>query len=218
MKIVACALALVGVGLLVTLPAPSAHAQGATCQTAKFSDTVLQRLPDVRDFCHDVVTRDGESYAVIKAGLVRSNRDGMTVRIKKPDGTMSDKRYFRVKPDFRVLVKGKPTRVDHLALGQELTAYVKVTEPVIALEPASPSEALTPTALEEAPPTQVAEATPPPAMPRTASILPLLGLGGVVLVLLGTLLLAVSVLFRGMRPPTLSQRSNSLRWRSSASQ
>jgi hypothetical protein len=203
MKTVARALALVGVGLLATLPAPSAHAQGVTCQTAKFSDTVLQRLPDVRDFCHDVVTRDGENYAVIKAGLVRSNRDGLTVRIKKPDGTMSDKRYFRVKPDFRVLVKGKPTRVDHLALGQELTAYVKVTEPVIALEPASPSEHLTPTALEE-PPTQVAEATPPPAMPRTASFLPLLGLGGVVLVLLGTLLLALSVLFRRKHRPSLS--------------
>jgi hypothetical protein len=213
MKTVACSLALVGVGLLATLPAPSAHAQGVTCQTAKFSDTVQQRLPEVRDFCHDVVTRDGENYAVIKAGLVRSNRDGLTVRIKKPDGTMSDKRYFRVKPDFRVLINGKPTRLDRVALGQELTAYVKVTEPVIALEPASPSEHLTPPALEDAPPTQGAEATtPPPEMPRTASFLPLLGLGGVALVLLGTLLLGLSVLFRGMRRPTVFRRTNSLRW------
>ena len=94
MKTVARLLALVGVALLATLPAPSAHAQGVTCQTAKFSDTVVQRLPNVRDFCHDVVTRDGENYAVIKARLVRSNRDELTVRIKRPDGTMSDKRYF----------------------------------------------------------------------------------------------------------------------------
>ena len=42
----------------------------------------------------------------------------------------------RRKPEFRVKVDGKPVSVRNLAVGQELTAYVKVSEPVIALEPA----------------------------------------------------------------------------------
>ena len=33
-------------------------------------------------------------------------------------------------------IDGKPVSVRNLAVGQELTAYVKVSDPVIALEPA----------------------------------------------------------------------------------
>jgi len=47
-------------------------------------------------------------------------------------------------------------------------------------------------------------------MPRTAGVMPLLGVLGVTLLLLVTLLLRMSGLFRAVRPPTMARWSESL--------
>ena len=107
---------------------------------------------------------------------------GLDERVSfKPDGSYSKQITVRPKSDLRVLVDGKPARVRDLATGQEITAYVKVREPEIALAPADESESFEAMPIEE-PEEQMA------ALPATASMLPLLGLLGGVSLLFGGLL------------------------------
>src|SRR6185295_9581193 len=89
------------------------------------------------------------------------------------------------RPGFRVLIDGKPTRIEDLAIGQELTAYVKVTEPVVTLEPGSEEEPLEPSVSKEEP---LAAAAAQPALPQTASALPLVVIGGLLFMLVACVL------------------------------
>jgi hypothetical protein len=76
--------------------------------------------------------------------------------------------------------------VRNLAVGQQLTAYVKVSDPVISLEPAEPTEQLAAFPIEEAAPAPVAANTAD--MPRTAGPMPtVLSLGGLLLAFAGML-------------------------------
>ena len=100
---------------------------------------MLAKFPRIKEACLDIINKDGQDYAVVKADLVRTRPGAATIRPKLPDGTRADTRVVRVSPGFRVLVDGKETRVEDLAVGQELTAYVKVTQPQMALAPADNS-------------------------------------------------------------------------------
>jgi hypothetical protein len=97
----------------------------------------------------------------------------MRVRIKQPDGTYAQAMSIKTKPERRVLIDGKPVQVADLAPDQEITAYVRVDKPMIALPPASESEPL------EAEPFAAAEpvvARAEPQMPHTAGPLELVAL------------------------------------------
>ena len=108
-------------------------------------------MPDVRDLCLRIEERDGQEFAVVEAEVSRVyNRDALEVRFKRPDGSKSSARYFKTAPDRRVLIEGKPTRVRDLVVGQELTTFIKVKEPVIAPEPAL-GDPLDPVPLEAQP-------------------------------------------------------------------
>jgi hypothetical protein len=63
----------------------------------------------------------------------------MTVRVKRSDGTLSDPIGVNVAPNERLNINGKPTAIQDVASGQELTAYINVTDPGIA--PAQSDEA-----------------------------------------------------------------------------
>jgi hypothetical protein len=181
--------------------APGVFAQGQSpqCQRVQFSEQVLERFPNAPEECLDVITRDGQQYAVFKADLIRTANNGVRVRMKKPDGSFGESRFIRTSPQLRVLVDGDKVRVRDLAVGQTLTAYVKVTEPVIALAPESETVALqlvpleaadTRVAAADAAPADSAPAPAPaesPQMPETASSLPEIGAAGAVLITLGAL-------------------------------
>jgi hypothetical protein len=155
------------------------QAQTATCQNAQYNPDVLAKFPNIQKACSEVISKDGQDYAVVKARLDRVDPSGRVhVRVKQPDGSYSKQISIRPRSDLRVQVDGKPARVSDLATGQEITAYVKVREPAIALAPADASEPLVSLPIEE-PQEQLA------ALPATASILPLFGLLGWVLLLLG---------------------------------
>jgi hypothetical protein len=158
----------------------------AGCQKVQFSQEVLNRFPNAPKACLDVISRDGQDYAVFKAQLDRVSGNTMRVRIKKPDGTYADAMNIETNPERRVLIDGKPVQVADLAPDQEITAYVRVDKPMIALPPPSESEPL------DAVPLPVAEpvmARAEPAMPHTASQVGLLGV-------LGTFLWAVALAVR----------------------
>ncbi len=171
-------------GATALLGGVAAPALAATCADAQFSQAVLDRFPNIRAVCSEVITKDGQDYAVVKGDLVRTGTNAVYMKFKLADGTKSDTRKIETRPEFRVKVDGKPVSVRNLAVGQELTAYVKVTEPQIALEPAV-EEPLVLTPIEPAAAT-VAENTAD--MPHTASALPsAAGLGALLLAFAGML-------------------------------
>jgi len=172
--------------VLAMLPAVAGAQQPAICERVEFSQDVLARFPDIRKACLDVISKDGQEYAVVKADLVRATARRMTIRVKLPDGTHAEPRAINVKPGFRLNVDGRATPVDEIAVGQEITAYVNVNDPGIALAPAEASDPVefTPVPAEPEPaPEPVAAA--PAEMPKTATQLPLLGAFGVALLALG---------------------------------
>jgi hypothetical protein len=175
---IGCAIGVLGTVAAVT----DVQAQKMSCQTATFSEEVLTRFPRAREGCLEITERNGEPYALYKAEVTRVRSDGVDVRFKLPEGGKSDRRYIKTRPEFRVLIDGRATRVRDLAVGQELTAYVKVREPVVALAQPADEPVAEPVPLEAVEPaveTRVAE-----AMPQTASALPLFALLGSGLVLL----------------------------------
>jgi hypothetical protein len=168
-----------GLALAVLLGGGLAQAQTVSCQTAQFSDAVVQRFPNVRSVCLNIIVKDGQQYATVTGHFLRASGNTVYVRFKMPDGSYSDTRAIKTKPEFRTMVNGSPTRVSDLATDQELSVYVKVTEPQIAMVPAAPTE---PLYLEPIPPSMPAPApAAAPVMPKTASQLPALGMLGVAL-------------------------------------
>ena len=181
--------AFLGVGSLVLalIPAAAMAQQPAVCQRVEFSAEVLARFPNIRDACLDVISRDGQEFAVVKADLVRATPRRMTVRVKRPDGTRTDPMGINVAANARVNINGRMTPIDQVAIGQELSVYIHVSDPGIALasEEPGPVEFTPVTAEPEPAPAPVAEAAPAPEMPKTATRLPLAGTIGFLLLALG---------------------------------
>ena len=121
--------------VLALLPAVAGAQQPAVCERVEFSQDVLARFPNIRKACLDVISKDGQEYAVVKADLVRATARRMTVRVKLPDGTHAEPRAINVKPGFRLNVDGRATPVDEISVGQEITAYVNVKDPGISTRP-----------------------------------------------------------------------------------
>jgi hypothetical protein len=173
------------IGVTAVLGGVAAPALAADCAAAQFSQAVLDRFPNIRMVCSEIIEKDGQQYAVVKGDLVRTGSNAVYMKFKLADGTKSDTRKIETKPDFRVKIDGKPVSVRNLAVGQELTAYVKVSDPVIALEPAVASDPIDAYPIEEAGPAMAANTA---EMPRTASPMPAVaGLGALLLAFAGML-------------------------------
>ena len=153
------------------------HAQTVTCQNAQYDPELLVKFPNLAKACSSIVQKGGEDYAVVKARLDRVNASGtVALRVKHADGSYSKQITIKPRSDLRVQVDGKPARVSDLATNQEITAYVKVSAPVMALAPVDETAPIETYPIEE--PQQMA------ALPATASMVPLLGLlGGCVIVI-----------------------------------
>jgi hypothetical protein len=174
-----------------SMAAESPAAESPGCPNVKFSDAVLQRFPHAQDACLDVITKGGEQYGVFKADLSSVQGNTVRVRMRLPDGSYSDTKSIRTSPNLRVLVDGKPYAVNELAPNQELTTYIRVEQPMIALAPANqedPVEAV-PLAAPEPPAATERVASAAPTMPHTASQLALS-------MLMGLFCLAVALAMR----------------------
>lgn len=174
------------------VPALAGAQQPAACERVEFSAEVQARFPNIREACLDVINKDGEDYAVVKANLVRATARRMTVQVKRPDGSLSEPIGVNVKPNERLNIGGRMTPIQDVAVGQELTAYIHVTDPGIALASDVEDVEFTPVPAEPAPePAAPATAAAPaaeapaPEMPRTATLLPLAGTIGLLLLAIG---------------------------------
>ena len=120
---------------------------------------------------------------VRKAEVVR--RDGQTIIIRNQEGKLVQ--YRNVPENIKLMSGDREMRYNDLRAGMELTAYIvheertEITEQDIAVAgqaPAKPKPAPAPQAAPAAP------AAPAPVLPKTASSLPLVGLGGIALLIL----------------------------------
>jgi hypothetical protein len=177
----------------------TAHTQNKDdCNSVQFSDDILSRFPNAADSCLDVISREGQEYAVFRVQLERVRRNTLHVRFHNPDGSRGPRTRIDTQPDFRVLVEGEPTRVRDLAANQELTAYVRVDSPMVALAPATQTEAwhvvplvLVPANQQTAgeseeggdDATRLASADSDPAMPDTAGPAPFAATVGLLFVM-----------------------------------
>jgi hypothetical protein len=161
-----------------------------TCQTANFSEAVRAKMPSIRKSCLEITQHDGSPSAVMRATVTRVRDNGIEVRFMMPDGSQGDRRFIETHPDLEVLVGGSPMRVHDLAVGQELTAYIKVTEPVLELAQ-PPSEAPVPVQAKELPPPAPEPTHLARAMPPTGGPIPLIAL-------IGATLLTLSGVLRGV--------------------
>jgi hypothetical protein len=163
--------------LLAGLSASAAlmAAESPGCPDVKFSPSVLEKFPRAQEACLDVITKGGQQYAVFKADLTGVQGNTVRVRVRLPDGSYSDTKSIRTKPDLHVLIDGKAYSVSELAPNQELTTYIRVDQPMIALAPANqsdPVDAVPMAATEpETPQPRSTEhlAAAAPVMPHTAS-------------------------------------------------
>lgn len=162
------------------------------CGAVAFSDEILERFPRAPEACLDVITRDGQEYAVFNARLTEVRGNTLRMRFRHPDGTLGPMTSVTAPSDFRVLINGEPTRVSDVAPNQDLKAYVQVSRPMVALEPADTSQRMliVPLAVEQVAEqepmeeegtdrTRLAEAAEDPEMPATASPAPLSAVFGV---------------------------------------
>jgi hypothetical protein len=169
-----------------------AQAQSSECKSVRFGEAVLSRFPNVADACLDVITREGQQYAVIKMQLDEVRGNTVRVRVRQPDGGYGKPMNITTQPERRVLIEGKPVRVSELAPNQELTAYVRVDRPMLALAPPTETEPLEAVPI---PASEPALASAEPTMPHTAGNLGLLAL-------LGQFLLVVALTLSTLRKRT----------------
>lgn len=155
------------VGLFASAALTAAENPG--CPNVKFSAEVLQRFPRAQEACLDVISKGGEQYAVFKADLTGVQGNTVRVRVKLPDGSYSEPRSIKTNPKLRVLVDGKPYTVSELAPNQELTTYIRVDQPMIALAPANETDPVDAVPLAAPEPAQETRLAAAPAMPHTAS-------------------------------------------------
>jgi hypothetical protein len=176
----------VGSLVLAMIPAAALAQQPEACQRVEFSAAVLERFPNIRTACLDVITKEGQTYAVVRASLVRASQRRMVVRVRLPDGTQSDPLGINVNTNERVNIEGRMVPIRNLAVGQDISAYINVKDPGIAVasEAAGPVE-FTPITAEPEPEPVAEAAAPAPEMPKTATRLPLLGTLGLFLLAAG---------------------------------
>jgi hypothetical protein len=179
--------------LVLMLPLLAANAwseeatpSALTCDDFVATQEALDRFPDLEGACEAVVERDGELYGLFTAVVRRPGSRSVTLYLPVTDHT------FQVEPqdDARVLIDGRKVRPRDLQRGQEIRVYLAArtfsTPDIEEIAFVTESEVL----IEH----PVVRAS---ALPTTASLLPALGL-------MGLLLLGAGIVMRRLRLNDLS--------------
>jgi hypothetical protein len=166
------------IAVLVVLWSQPGLAQG-NCGGIDFAADITQRFPNARNACLDVVEKDGEQFAHFQARIARVSGNSVEAEFKLPNGTWGRPVSFTPASDARVRIQGQTYRYRDLSRGQELDIYVPESRWAIAVQndPAATfvASTLSIVQLEEPSPALAS------SLPRTASVLPLLGSAGALL-------------------------------------
>ncbi|HIG40929.1 MAG: hypothetical protein ABGY96_24910 [bacterium] len=153
-----------------------------TCFEVEFSDDLHERFPKIDEACLRVLDFNGERYANLEGKIVRASSRTISLRWKRTDGTyISD--VFKTKPlprDFAIRISGKEVRPSALERGQVINTYIKLGGAAATLM-AAPDVTLE-VALDNMIDAVIDFDSSTEMLPSTASIVPLLGLLGVLLI------------------------------------
>ena len=163
-----------------------------SCRDLTFTGPVAREFPDARDACLGVESRDGRPFAHFQARITNVRGNTVAAEFKLPDGTYGRPIAFTPDADSRVRIAGRTYRWNELSRGQELDVWLPPDrwEVVVPSDPGQ-SFAAAPTVAAFA----ISEPTPALAantLPRTASVLPAVGM-------LGGLLTALGLAIAGLR-------------------
>jgi len=159
------------------LAAVDATATELTCADFKPTAEAAQRFADLKGACESIVDIGGRLYAKVRAVVRKASSSSVTLNLPATDHTFT----VNPKTDARVLVGSQKVRPGDLARGQEISIYLPVdrfAEPniqEIALVTEDTASVVTYDVVEEK----------TPALPTTASPLPLIAVIGVGLLALG---------------------------------
>ena len=111
---------------------PAANAQDMTCASVNFSQEVLDTFGSIRYACREIVQRNGEAHAMLRAEVVRANPPKLTLRFQRTDdGRLTNPYTFTPADDYLfTLDDGKKMSLRDLAAGNILRVYVPVSAPV----------------------------------------------------------------------------------------
>ncbi|HVS77273.1 MAG TPA: hypothetical protein VHE11_10075 [Steroidobacteraceae bacterium] len=161
-------------------------ATGTSCEDVNWSKQTLALHPRIAESCQSVVQRDGKYFVVFSGKVTRVDRVGRSLTVAFDDG---ERVTLSPPADMRVDIEGTMTRVRDLQRGQKLTFYVPQDrfvaevpegEDVLAEVPITQWE---PQHLASA--NQAATEARPEELPKTATELGMLALGGLALVIIG---------------------------------
>lgn len=162
----------------------------AKCEAITWSREALAQYPKIADACQDVMERDGKYYVKFSGTVRRVRGENVTVNFKN-----GSELTLTPPENMSLYIDGRSRTAKSLRRGDELTFYVPQEKVVAPPSPALVGVTVIPIAR-----IRVAEATPaaggsakpaetteeqPPALPKTASTLPLIGLSGLLLTILG---------------------------------
>jgi hypothetical protein len=163
-----------------------------------FTGELGQRLANAKLACLDVAQREGKSYAHYKARITNNRAGVVEAEFKLPDGTYTRKIEFNPPSSQRIRIAGQSYRWNELTRGQELDLYLPPDRWEIVVPDDSPTFAAAQT-VQTVPLHEPTPAVATTTLPRTASIVPALGLlGG----LLTGLAAFVAVVRRRFAPAT----------------
>lgn len=176
---------------------PAFTATGTKCADVTWSQETLAKYPKIGDACQSVMQRDGK-YFVVFSGEVRTVADrGRKLTVDFKDG---ERVTLNPPESMSVQIDGRATRVRDLRRGDVLNFYVPqerfvaefpegtaVSVPIRITPAASERVALVPGATMR---------STAPALPKTASELPALGLAGLLFAAFGATLTTVRRLRR----------------------
>jgi hypothetical protein len=159
-------------------------AQSTSCRDLTFTGPVARQFPQAQAACIDVETREGRPYAHFQARIRNVRGNNVEAEFKMPDGSYSRPISVTPDPDARVRIGGRSYRYSELSRGQELDVYLPPDRWEIVVPQDTEQFAAAPTVVVLA----IAEPSPAVAantLPRTASVLPLVGALGGLLTALG---------------------------------
>jgi len=177
---------------------PAFTATGERCEDVTWSEEALERYPNIASACREVMERDGNYYVRFE-GVVRRVADrGNRITIDFEGG---DTLTLMPPENLSLTIDGRQRAPRDLLPGDELTFFVPQDQLAATFfagqpETAEPQEV----PIEDSEVITLAQAddieSEEPQLPRTAGLLPFVGLGGIALTGFGALL----TLRRKLRP------------------
>ena len=160
-------------------------ATGESCDDVVWSEQALEQYPRIASACREVLERDGRYYVLFEGDVERVSDRGRQITV---DFEQGDRLTLTPPDNLTIFMDGQRTRPSDLRPGDRLNFYIPQDQFVATFFAGEPTTAPAEEAeivQEREPQVAAADTRSQQRLPATASGLPALGLGGLVLLILG---------------------------------